>query len=72
MKNTWRSEQTVIFYYNGSSWVRSDSYALYSYQSEIVGDGESYGGGDKLFWLRYGLPVNSTSTVGGPYTPIYL
>ena len=70
--NTWRSDQTLILYYNGSAWVRGDSFAPYSYQSEIVGDGESYGGGDKLFWLSYGRPVNSTTTVGGPYTPIYL
>ena len=70
--NTWRSDQTLILCYNGSSWVRGDSFAPYSYQSEIVGDGESYGGGDRLFWLSYGLPVNSTTTVGGPYTPIYL
>ena len=70
--NTWRSDQTLILRYNGSSWVRGDSFAPYSYQSEIVGDGESYGGGDRLFWLQYGLPVNSMSTVGGPYTPIYL
>lgn len=70
--NTWRSNQTIIFYYDGSGWVRGDSFVPYSYQSEIVGDGETYGGSDKIFYLESGRPITSQTTVGSPYIPVYL
>lgn len=32
--NTWTRFQTIIFYYNGTYWIRCDSFSPYAYQSE--------------------------------------